>query len=402
MRRFERAIIPAAAVAAVFVAVPRRPARAARRAPNTRLDRALHNPADKTVVAGYVASLGQFPPGQYVPPQPFVFRAEHVVLGDVKLEGSDIDFPRATVDWPSTLVPLRKDAQCILVLREKPRHDDKRRHDHGEYWIRSVVPRHGTQLPRVTSVPAAKRILAGEILAELREERSAGRQRKLIMQASPILTPTEAGVLLPFLKSKDAWLRRAAIAGLCHATKREEFLKLAMEDMKRYARTPPLDDEANGPEEYAGFSPWWYPFFEHYFFLSVGWSVEEDASATVYLPLFRQVLKEPHFEEWGQWRHGMRPLCWVGTREDIPALYRYLFVDGPSKVLKSSYSRQALLRGMARILEIEFANRAGVSFLAQEKEQRAKVLAALRDAGVIDGEPEKEGGTSARPGEATE
>ncbi|MHC5057259.1 MAG: hypothetical protein ACYTKD_21490 [Planctomycetota bacterium] len=314
----------------------------------------------------------------------------------MKLEGSDIDFPAATIEWPSTLVPLRKGARCVLVLREK-RGDDR-----GRYWIYSVVPRHSEQFGRVTSVAAAKRILAKEVLAELREEKSANRQRKLIMQASPVMTPKEAGILVPFLESEDEWLRRAAIAGLCHATRREEYLKPAMEDMKRYVRTPPLDDEANGPEEYVGFSPWWYPFFEHYYFLSVGWSAEKDASATAYLPLFRQVMKEPHFGERGQWRHGMRPLCRAGTREDIPALYRYLFVDGPSDVLESSYNRQALLRGMARILEIELANWSSVSFSAHEKGQRAKVLAALGDAGVIGGGPEQEGGAPTRPGEAAD
>ena len=382
MRRVKCALILAAAVAALFVAVPPRPVRAPRRTRNSRLDYALHNPADTSVVAGHIASVGRFPHERWLHPRPFVFTAEHVLLGDAKLEGRDIDFPAATIDWPSTLVPLLKGARCILVLR------DKGRDDRGRYWIYTVVPRHGEEFRRAGSLQALKRVLVGEILAELREEKSVNRQRKLIVQASPIMTPEAAKDLVPFLKSRDEWLRRAAIAGLCHATKRKEYLKLAMEDMKRYFRTPPLDGKASGPEEFVGYRPWWYPFFRHYYFLSDGWSKEEDASAPAYLPLFRQAVKEPHLGERGQWRHGIRPLCRAGTKEDLPVLHRYLFVDGSSDILENSYNRQALLRGMARILGLRLTSWVQRDFLKHEEEQREKVLQALTAAGIAERAPE--------------
>jgi len=283
--------------------------------------------------------------------------------------------------WPEELLAFREGTRCALVLRT----------DWGEkrdgFYLCSVVPVSNTALRAAKDGEDAKSILAAEILLELKKETSAKRQRHLILQVAPILDREAAKALLPFLKSDDAWLRRAALAGLVWATKEADYLTMAREDIERFIKATGDATTVNDPEGRHGYALAPYPLlFSHYFFLEVGWSREEDAAASAYLPLFRLVAHSKGVPGWVRWQHGVKPLCRAGTREDAKFLYEYC-QDRTSRekkdIFRSSFNRQAIIMAISRIFGLKLPNWAEPSFLAKEQEQHGQVSNALVKEGII-------------------
>jgi hypothetical protein len=350
---------------------------------NWRLDRALHRghePPD--IVAGRIARVRlQTPKAEWegLEIQGVDLEVTSAVLGGRDLEGKTLPLDTSAFEWPEVLVKPEAGARCIVVL------DREEEEGATTYDIETVVPARERAFERAADAEGAKRTLAGEILAALAAEREPGRQRQLILLAAPILTAGEATALEPFLGSEDAWLRRAALAGLCHATRRPGFVEFAALDIRRFLETTGPRDMVKDPEE-EGIS--WAPYprlFDHYFFLDTGWS-EEDYVPD-YLPLWRLVAVGLRGDELARYRYGIAPLCRGGTDGDIPFLLRYREAleqgDGELKQMRDNPRvRQETLLGLARILGLDLPNYVEQDFVRHEAEQVKQVTAALeaRDA----------------------
>ena len=245
---------------------------------NEQLDHAIYSRHDpKLIVAGHIAATDIRPRPPVVEDYPadvsFRFTVTTVILGQQTYKGQTLVIPATAFHWPAGLLAFREGVRCALVLRTD--WGDKR----DGYYLCSVVPLSKETLRTAKDGEDAKRILAAELLLELKNETSANRQRHLILQVSPILQKAESKALVPFLKSHDTWLRRAAIAGLTCATKETKYLTMAHQDIEQFIKTTgafsTIKDLDGGRGDYV-----LYPLlFSHYSFLSVGWSREEDAGS---------------------------------------------------------------------------------------------------------------------------
>lgn len=351
---------------------------------NQRLDRAIYARHDpKLIVAGQIVKkdVETLPDRVVFRPADvsFRFKIASVILGEERYKGQTLTIPATSFMWPSDLAPFQKGTNCVLVLRTGWGQN------RDGYYLYSVVPVSTTALRTAKDGEEAKTILAEQILSVLKDERSAKRQRHLIQQVSPILPKDASDVLVPFLKSGDAWLRRAALAGLVYATKHPKYLTMAHQDIEQFIKATDPGSTVKGPDGRSGHAP--YPLlFSHYFFLSVGWSREDDASSSAYLPLFRLVVQSKQVPEWTRWENGVKPLCRAGTREDAKFLYEYC-QDRKTKqkqeIFRLSSYRQEIIMGISRIFDLGLSNWVESDFLKKEQEQHRRITDALVKEGII-------------------
>jgi len=352
---------------------------------NGRLDRAFYAGYDpKLIIAGRIVKKDVEPLHSITGPAnkvSFKFKISTVILGDNKYTGQTITLPATFFEWPEGLLPFKTGIRCALVLDPNGWGDKSK----GPFLC-AVVPVSTSTLRRAKDGKEAKTILAEQILSVLKPERSAKRQRHLIQQVSPILSKDASDVLVPFLKSDDIWLRRAALAGLVYATKAPKHLAMAHKDIEQFLKTPYSASGFKGPDGVFGYGPYGV-LFRHYFFLSVGWSREEDKSASAYLPLFRLVAQCKRMPTAYRWEHGVKPLCRIGVKEDARFLYDFCRDRTGDKqklwLFESADRRQEMMMGMSRILGLGLSRRSESDFLKNEQTQHQSITEALIKAGII-------------------
>ena len=345
---------------------------------NQRLDRAIYAGHDpKLIVAGQIVKRNVVTFPDWSGPADFRFKIATVILGDDKYTGQTLTIPVTSFVWPNDLLPFENGIRCVLVLRTG--WGQKR----DGYYLYSVWPVSTTDLRTAKDGEGAKSILAEQILTVLKNERSANRQRHLILQVSPILPKDATDVFAPFLESDDTWLRRAALAGLVYATKEPKYLTMTQKDIEKFVETTDPFSTINGPDDRSGH---YRLLFSHYFFLSVGWSREDDASASAYLPLFRLVAQSKQVPEWIRWKNSVNPLCRAGTREDAKFLYDYCR-DRKSKekqeIFRFSSYRQEIIMGISRIFDLGLSNWVESDFLKKEQSQHQSVTEVLVKQGIV-------------------
>ena len=213
---------------------------------NSRLDTAIES-AD-LVVTGRISKIRR-------PDQPFVggsypdlqFKVDQVIIGKRELEGRVIEFPKLSLYWPHQLVPFEKGSFCVLLLKDsgpEPKELDELSRLLLLPWKRyrpTVVPVRRRRFARLADVKAVRRLLATEILDELKHETSLLRQRSLMTQVSSIVSREECTGLIPFIKSKNEWVSRSALAALVYATRDDKYVRMAADDVNRFSRARSAD-----------------------------------------------------------------------------------------------------------------------------------------------------------------
>jgi hypothetical protein len=255
---------------------------------NLRLDHALwpaHDP--KVIVAGEIS------PGDK--DEELRFRVEGVILGAESYRGQSLRIPVGSFLWPKTLVPPEKGVFCILVLRPWTVNKGY------DWYLYAVVPGRKKDYPRAGDTLAARAVLAEELLAQLKAEKSAARQRVLLLQLAPILAKDKAKVVEEFLKSSDAWVRRSALAALVYATEEPKYLEAAATDVQAYfAQTK--DKEWVDALEGGGRAHPKTLLLEHYFFLRKNtwtWGMQwDEQEAEKHLRILDGMLKKGVIEDW--------------------------------------------------------------------------------------------------------
>jgi hypothetical protein len=300
-----------------------------------------------------------------------------VLLGAPEWKGRTVAVSTRSFSWPERLVRPAVGSTFVLVFRED--RIPKEEPDAGAIRPISVVPCREPSFEPVADVEAAKRLLARELLAQVAAEQDPNRRRLLVLQVGPILTADEAVALQGFLGSGDPWLRRAALAGLVHATRRPGYLELAALDVRRFLETTGPRDMVEGIEPGVAYSA--YGFLrEHYFFLDATWKEEDRIPA--YAPIWRLIAQETKGDESRRWFDGVVPLCRVATEEDLPFLWAYAeswpTSEGERKALHANASyRQLLLRTLGRLLGLDLPNWGSADFARFEEEQWRQVRAAF-------------------------
>src|SRR5262249_29252009 len=145
---------------------------------NSRLDHALwpeHDP--KLVVSGEIGLIDE--------DGVMRFRINRVIFGDNSLQGQGLKISVKNFIWPETLVSSQKGAFCILVLQPWNLNGY-------EWYLDTVVPGRKKDYPRARDTQAARAVLAEELLAQLKTEKSETRQRALLLQLAPVLAKDKA------------------------------------------------------------------------------------------------------------------------------------------------------------------------------------------------------------------
>jgi hypothetical protein len=233
---------------AVILAVPG-PASARVVTLNCPLDHALwpeHDP--KLVVSGEIGKIDE--------DGVMRFRVNRVILGAESYQRKTLKIPVKSFGWPETLVPFRKGIVCILVLRLWDR----------KYYLYTVVPGRDREYPCVGDTKEAREVLAEELLAQLKAEKSEVRKRALLLQLAPVLAKDKAGAVEGFLKSTDTWVRRSALAALVYATEEAKYLEAMAKDVQTYFEQTKEAEWVDGLEPGIRTHPKTL-LLEHYFFL---------------------------------------------------------------------------------------------------------------------------------------
>ncbi|HYG50441.1 MAG TPA: hypothetical protein VD905_06040 [Flavobacteriales bacterium] len=246
---------------------------------NSRIDHALYDGHDpKTIVMGKILTRNDFVWPKSASGEPMVvmddptgplsiaFRVEKVVMGDGKLQNKKIDFDIQSFMWPVELVPLDTGTFCILIMNQA--------YQDPTWRIVTVVPVNlekfyngGTPVKSITDNYIARLFLEEQLLAELKHEKETKRQQVLLEQVGPITSLKSENVLLPFTKSVNEWVKRAALAALVFATQKQTYIQTLAADVNAFfTRYASRNDMIGGNFEYNNYSAW-HLYYRFVFFL---------------------------------------------------------------------------------------------------------------------------------------
>ncbi|HEY3321235.1 MAG TPA: HEAT repeat domain-containing protein [Planctomycetota bacterium] len=289
-----------------------------------------------------------------------------VVYGPGLTAGQEVAF-RDAFAWPDNLVPLAAGQRC-LILTEKWQNEKEPR-------IATVVPVCNERVEAVKSPVNVRPLLVKELLSGLKSETSPVRQRLLIRQVTRILPREEAPLLLPYLESKDEWVRRAALAGLVIVGREEKYSNLAADDLRQFFKShskdtfiPAFSDFEKRGGDYAP-----YPLlFDYYYYLHSNPCPrsEEPELVKFLLPLYRAVAEDLKDSPDDRLLHGWGPLHHFGTKEDIPSLYA---VHDSRNV----HERACCLAAISRMLKLGLTYTNDEDFEKNEQKWQATVKNAV-------------------------
>jgi hypothetical protein len=255
---------------------------------NCRLDHALwpeHDP--KVVVAGEIGLSDK--DGE------LRFSVHEVILGAKSYKGQTLRVPVRSFMWPSTLVSFEKGTFCILVLLPWNVNEGV------EWGLYTVVPGRKKAYPPARDSRGASAVLAEELLAQLKSERSVKRQRVLLLQLAPVLAKDKAKAVEEHLKSPDPWVRRSALAAVTYATEDAKYLEALAKDVQAYFAQTKETEWVNGLEPGVRMRPKTL-LLEHYFFLEKStwtWGTRWDGQeAAKHLRILRAMFKIGVIEDW--------------------------------------------------------------------------------------------------------
>jgi hypothetical protein len=255
---------------------------------NSPLDHALYPEHDpKLVVAGVM--------GHSEKEGVICFQVKSVILGNNSFQGQSLKITARSFLWPTGLVSSEEGTSCILVLRPWDVKGDE------EWYLYTVVPGRKKDYPRARDSLAARAVLADELLAQLETEKSKNRQRWLLQQLTPVLARENANAVKGFLKSRDPWVRRSALAALVYATEEGKYLEALARDVQSYFAKTKDVKWVDGLDPGVRMHPKTL-LLEHYFFLdrtTWTWGTRwDEREADKHLRILNGMLDKGIIEEW--------------------------------------------------------------------------------------------------------
>jgi hypothetical protein len=181
--------------------------------------------ANKSVVAAVIAELrGQLATGDSTFVRTLVVQVDGLVLDRHWPDRRTAELGTYHLRWPLDLVAPRPGARLFLIVRSDfP--------EKGELYVSSILPRRGTNLPRVATEAEAQGIIAADLLTQVHSEESAKRLVALLNELAPILTSGDAEAVAPLLRHPDAAVRRSALAATLYATEDDAIAQAVARDL---------------------------------------------------------------------------------------------------------------------------------------------------------------------------
>ena len=280
----------------------------------------------KIIVKGKISQIDK-PPFEMI-----AFRVE--VINVLKSDGGEIPrqlcFETPLPIWPKNLgVPYTEGQLIILVLQRI------------EGKI-SIENNQGAILPATDKTTvlgedsSAARKVFEELRAYLAQTEDEIAKGLVLVRLSQLGTKEDEKIFLPYMKSENRWLWRAASASLLRLGPAPERISEA------------VDDFAYHLSEVSQESLFWEMYVDVRWSArcgSFGMDKELADRARAYLPIYRVLIdKAPK-----GYQHvyvAIKAIKDVGTREDIPRLYRYIDDE-------KAWIRHDVLEGIGRILGME-------------------------------------------------
>jgi len=249
----------------------------------------------------------------------------------LKSDGGEIpkqlDFETPFPLWPKELGVAYLEGQPILLVLQRWE---------GEIFIvnhiGAILPATDNNTPFNDSDNVQRKVF-DELRAYLDQIKDETAKGLILVRLSQLGTKEDKNIFLPYRKSENQWLRRGALASMIRLNPTTADLNEVIDDFSKHL--------SESPDEFL----LWKMYEEIYWASrcgSYGMNKELTERATTYLPIYRALIdKAPK-----GYQHvyvAIEALKDVGTREDIPRLYKYIDNDRDS-------IRHEVLEGIGRIL----------------------------------------------------
>jgi len=311
------------------------------------------------------------------------FEAEIITV--LKSDGAPIPnqlfLKSAIFIWPSDLgIPFAEKQVVLLVLRRRD----------GQLAIvnnmRAILPATDSKMQHENCSSATKRVF-NELCAFLPQAEDKLVKGLVLVLLSQLASKEDEKMFLPYMKCKNKWLRRAALASLLRINPTPKRIQMAVGDFNDHLCTPfkPSKDRRILVRGQEVFMPpknqlFWKMYQDVQWAERCGaWGMEKNmtARAKAYLPIYRVLIDKapPNYQRVHIAISGLKN---VGAREDIRRLYKY--VDD-----EKTWMRHDVLEGIGRILGMKIKRPLITSYLMPlppnaepwEKKTRSTIEKAL-------------------------
>lgn len=265
----------------------------------------------KIIVKGQINQIDKQPNFEMIA---FGMKVDKVLKSDDGNIPGQLYFETPFPLWPKDLnLPYTEGQSILLVLGR----------DNGKLYIENnmgaILPATNNKLTLENNSPVTRKVFE-ELRGYLDQTSEETAKGLVLVRLSQLCTIEDVNLFLPYRKSENKWLRRAALASLLRVSPTSEEINEAVADF--------ADHLSDGRQEHL-----FWKMYE-----DVEWSVRCD-----YLPIYRVLIDKVPDEYYQHVYVAIKALKNVGTREDIPRLYKYIDND-------KAWIRHDVLEGIGRIL----------------------------------------------------
>jgi len=340
----------------------------------------MSGPFDSLINKAEIIVKVQVFPHEKSPFEKNAFRAK--IISILKSDGGPIpdnlSLQAASPIWPKDFgVPFEEKQVVLLVLRRSA----------GKLTVlrfsRAIMPATISKIDHKTGSTIQRKVF-DELHAFLPQAKHEAAQALVLVHLSHLVSKTDEKIFLPFLKSRDKQLRRAALASLLRINPAAKRIQSAAADFEDHLAQKPVDYRVYKSNAYPQGTSDDYLFWEIYKDVESAsqcgsYRIEIlTARAKSYLPIYRALIDNAP-DDYQRVFIGIKALKAVGQREDIHRLYKYINH-------KKAWIRHDVLEGIGRILSMEIKRPSIPSYMMPQsraphiKQWETKTQAAIEKA----------------------
>ena len=307
------------------------------------------------------------------------FRANvvSVLKGDGRTIPNELQIEAPFPIWPEDLgTPFAKNQIVLLVLSRKSGKVAIRNN------LRAIIPATESEVHYSKHSSVVRKVF-DELHAFLPQVEGRIAKGLVLIHISQLALKADEQTFIPYLKSEDEWLRRAALASLLRINPTPERIQAGVADFENHISKPESHTKYSYSKDYL-----FWKMYQNVQWAarcgSFGMEKELVERAKAYLPLYRTLIDKapPNYQ---RVRIAIDALRNVGTKEDIPRLYKYVDHEKAS-------IRHNVLEGLGRILHVKMKRPSITSYMMPlppdvepwERKTRSIIEEILANEGLIE------------------
>jgi hypothetical protein len=288
-----------------------------------RFDKLIENA--KIIVKGQINQINKQPNFERIA---FGMKVTNVLKSDSGNIPDQLYFEVLYPIWPEDLnFPYTEGQSILLVLQ---RENEK---IYIENNMGAILPAANNKTALEEDSPVTRKVFE-ELRAYLYQTSDETAKGLVLVYLSQFCTKDDVNLFLPYMKSENKWLRCAALASLLRLRHTPEDINEAVVDF--------TDHLSDGRQEHL----FWKMYEDVELSARCGsYGMEKKLTdrARAYLPIYKVLIDKTPDEYYQHVYVAIKALKDVGTREDIPRLYKYIDND-------KAWIRHDVLEGIGRIL----------------------------------------------------